>query len=183
MSRVRTSLAQSACCMQPASGRRHRRGGEPFPHPAIRHRYPSGCALPVPPCGAAAAGSPFRASLRDGFANLDATSTRQGSAPAGKTGRTRRRSRGGQQSGQHVHGRGFPAPLGRRRAKMVPSGTCRLMPSSTTLSPKDLRSPVAVNCFHEVFWAPPHEAELAPPGQFQLLVAPPCLGRNLLQLP
>jgi hypothetical protein len=27
---------------------------------------------------------------------------------------------------------------------MVPSGTCRLMPSSTTLLPKDLRSPVAV---------------------------------------
>jgi hypothetical protein len=27
---------------------------------------------------------------------------------------------------------------------MVLSGTCRLMPSSTTLSPKDLHSPVAV---------------------------------------
>ena len=37
----------------------------------------------------------------------------------------------------------FPAPLGPSRAKIVPSATSRSMPSSTTLSPKDLRSPVA----------------------------------------
>jgi len=36
----------------------------------------------------------------------------------------------------------LPAPLGPSRAKMVPSGTIRSMPSSTTLSPKDFCSPV-----------------------------------------
>ena len=37
----------------------------------------------------------------------------------------------------------LPAPLGPSRAKTVASGTSRSMPSSTTLSPKDLRSPEA----------------------------------------
>jgi hypothetical protein len=37
----------------------------------------------------------------------------------------------------------LPAPLGPSRAKIVPSGTSRSMPSSTTCLPKDLRSPVA----------------------------------------
>src|SRR5215469_5011404 len=36
----------------------------------------------------------------------------------------------------------LPAPLGPSSEKMVPSGTVRSMPSSTTLSPNDLRSPV-----------------------------------------
>ena len=36
----------------------------------------------------------------------------------------------------------FPAPLGPSSAKIVPSATVRSMPSSTTLSPNDLRSPV-----------------------------------------
>ena len=38
-------------------------------------------------------------------------------------------------------------------------------------------------CFHEVFMAPPDEVELDPPRQFQLLLAPPRWGGNLLQLP
>ena len=37
----------------------------------------------------------------------------------------------------------LPAPLGPSSAKTVPSATSRSMPSSTTLSPNDLRSPVA----------------------------------------
>src|ERR1700733_3459142 len=37
----------------------------------------------------------------------------------------------------------FPAPLGPSSAKIVPSATARSMPSSTTLSPKDFRSPAA----------------------------------------
>src|SRR3954454_15187458 len=36
----------------------------------------------------------------------------------------------------------LPAPLGPRRAKTDPSGTDRSMPSRTTWSPKDFRSPV-----------------------------------------
>ena len=35
----------------------------------------------------------------------------------------------------------LPAPFGPSRAKIVPSATSRSMPSSTTLSPYDLRSP------------------------------------------
>jgi len=44
------------------------------------------------------------------------------------------------------HSRGpvlVPAPLGPSRAKFVPSATSRSMPSTTTWSPKDLRSQVA----------------------------------------
>src|SRR5207342_1815748 len=37
----------------------------------------------------------------------------------------------------------FPAPLGPSSEKIVPSATVRSMPSSTTLSPNDFRSPVA----------------------------------------
>jgi hypothetical protein len=37
----------------------------------------------------------------------------------------------------------LPAPLGPSSAKIVPSATSRSMPSSTALSPNDLRSPVA----------------------------------------
>jgi hypothetical protein len=37
----------------------------------------------------------------------------------------------------------LPAPLGPSSAKIVPSGTSRSMPSSTTWSPNDLRSPAA----------------------------------------
>jgi hypothetical protein len=43
----------------------------------------------------------------------------------------------------------LPAPLGPSRAKIVPSATCRSIPSRTVLSPKDLRSPtvlIAVEC-------------------------------------
>src|SRR6266508_656128 len=38
----------------------------------------------------------------------------------------------------------LPAPLGPSSAKIVPSATCRSMPSSTTWSANDLRSPVAL---------------------------------------
>ena len=38
----------------------------------------------------------------------------------------------------------LPAPLGPSRAKIVPPGTSRSMPSSTTWSPNDLRSRVAL---------------------------------------
>ncbi len=44
------------------------------------------------------------------------------------------------------------------------------------------RSPMR-SCFHQVFLAPPNEVGLAPPRQFQLLLAPPRWSRNLLQLP
>src|SRR5438067_9862610 len=37
----------------------------------------------------------------------------------------------------------FPAPFAPSREKTVPDGTCRSMPSSTTWSPKALRSPAA----------------------------------------
>ncbi|OEJ45727.1 hypothetical protein AR457_17840 [Streptomyces agglomeratus] len=37
----------------------------------------------------------------------------------------------------------LPAPFGPSREKTVPSGTARSTPSSTTLSPYDLRSPFA----------------------------------------
>src|SRR5688572_12740131 len=37
----------------------------------------------------------------------------------------------------------LPAPFGPSREKTVPSGTARSMPSRTTLSPYDLRSPFA----------------------------------------
>src|SRR5262245_55477194 len=38
----------------------------------------------------------------------------------------------------------LPAPLGPSSEKIVPAATLRSMPSSTTLSPNDLRSPAAV---------------------------------------
>ncbi|MDF2739452.1 MAG: hypothetical protein K0S88_818, partial [Actinomycetia bacterium] len=37
----------------------------------------------------------------------------------------------------------LPAPFGPSSEKTVPSGTSRSMPSSTSWSPNDLRSPVA----------------------------------------
>ena len=52
----------------------------------------------------------------------------------------------------------LPAPLGPSREKIVPAGTFRSMPSSTTVSPNDLRSPaadtaaIAVDC---LFFMPP----------------------------
>src|SRR5262245_53616084 len=38
----------------------------------------------------------------------------------------------------------LPAPFGPSRPKIVPAGTCRSMPSRTTWSPNDLRSPAAL---------------------------------------
>jgi hypothetical protein len=42
---------------------------------------------------------------------------------------------------------------------------------------------LVVGCFHQALLAPPGEAEVAPPRQFQLLLAPPRWNGDVLQLP
>jgi hypothetical protein len=49
----------------------------------------------------------------------------------------------------------FPAPLGPSSEKVVPSGTSRSMPSTTTFSPNDLRRPMVCTADRRVLMVTP----------------------------
>jgi hypothetical protein len=82
---------------------------------------------------------------------------------------------GADQGGQDVDGGGLAGAVGPSSEKIVPSGTSRSMPSSTSWSPNDLRSPVAriagrdgmvvmlLVSFRWLWWPPPVRG-CAPPG-------------------